>query len=106
MAPVPSRSMDAMTASATAMPGVRSRSMRTPPGSMAMRDACRYSSRRCAIVPATAPTARAAARAPATLLRHELRTVVVGRIAVDRVDVIDAALRRVFDHQRRALDAE
>ncbi len=43
----------------------------------------------------------------ATLLAGELRTVIVGRIAVDRVDVIDAALlRHVFDHQRGTLDAE
>jgi hypothetical protein len=34
-------------------------------------------------------------------LAHELRAVVVGRIAVDRVEVIDGAQRRVFDHQRR-----
>ena len=39
-------------------------------------------------------------------LLHETRAVVVGRIAIDRVDVIDAALRRVLDDQRRPLDAE
>src|SRR6187549_2143669 len=99
--------MDAMTASATAMPGVRSRSMRTRSGSIAIRAACRYSSRRCAAGPAPAPMTIAAARAVATtLLRDQLRTVVVGRVPIDRVDVIDAALRRVLDHQRRALDAE
>ena len=46
--------------------------------------------------------ATSAARLPA----RKLRSVVVGRIAIDRVDVIDAALRRVLDHERRPLDAE
>ena len=40
------------------------------------------------------------------VLRRELRTVVVGRIAIDGVDVIDAALRRVLDDERRALHPE
>ena len=34
------------------------------------------------------------------------RTVVVRRIAIDGVDVVDAALRRVLDDERRSLDAE
>src|SRR4051812_687763 len=104
--PSRSRSTSISPASAMLMPGVRSSSIRTRPGSIARRAACRYSSRRCADVAVPAASAASSARAARRLLR-ELRTVVVGRVAVDGVDVIDAAaLRRVLDHQRRALDAE
>src|SRR5438128_9729285 len=99
--------MSAMIASAKAMPGVRSSSIRTAPGSMPSRAACRYSSSRCADTPAMATDAivRASTQA-APLLPRELRTVIVGRIAINGVDVVDAALRRVLDHERRALDPE
>src|SRR5688500_7989561 len=86
------------------MPGVRSSSIPMRSGSMATRAACRYSSPRCADAAPLASSTKAAA--PSQLLRRELRTVVVGRIAVDGVDVVDAALRRVLDDQRRSLHAE
>ena len=36
----------------------------------------------------------------------QLRAVIVGRVAVDRVDVIEVALlRRILDDERRSLDA-
>src|SRR5262249_53227609 len=98
-----------MIASATAIPGVRSSWTMTRVGAIAIRTACRYSSRRCAEMSAVAAmiamTAIAAMR-PALPARI-LRSVIVGRIAIDGVNVIDAALlRRVFDHQRRALNPE
>src|SRR6185503_6400951 len=87
------------------MPGVMSSSTPTRAGSTVSRAACRYSSRRCA--ERTAPAASARTRTSAARLPvRNLRSVVVAGIAVDRVDVIDAALRRVLDHQRRSLDAE
>src|SRR4029077_4999077 len=42
----------------------------------------------------------------ARLLARELCAIVVGRIAVDGMNMLDAALRCVFDDQRRSLDAE
>src|SRR5262245_27002172 len=97
--------MSASTRSATAMPGVRSSSIRTPSGSMATRAACRYSSRRWADVGAAVVTATTSAMTARRLFR-ELRTVVVGRITVDRVNVIDVPLRRVLDHERRPMHPE
>src|SRR6188768_3684311 len=88
---------------ATETPGVRSSSIRTRSGSMPMRDAWRYSSSRCADKGVTAAAASAAAT---HLPASKLRAVVIGWIAVDRVDVIEAALRCVLDHQRRPLDPE
>src|SRR5262245_8180668 len=75
---------------------------------MSTRAAWRYSSFRWAESPAAAPTRHSAsADAAKRLLAHELRAIVVGGIAVDGVDVIDAALlRRVFDHERRSLHAK
>src|SRR5262245_63432465 len=105
MAAFRSTSTSARTAVATAMPGVRSSSISTRPGSIATRAACKYSSRRCADAD-TAASATAASVAAATTLFRKLRTVVVGRVAIDRVDVIDAALRRVLDDERRSLHAE
>ncbi len=105
--PVALRSMSAMIDSARAIPGVRSSSSCTRPGSMASRAAWRYSSRRCADTSA-APTiavVRASTQA-ARLLPRELRTVVVGRIAINGMDVVDAALRRVLDHEGWPLNAE
>src|SRR5262245_29965002 len=72
---------------------------------MSIRAACRYSSRRCAESGAAATASRSPIRAEALLLR-ELRAIVVGGIAIDRVNVIDAALRRVFDHDGWPLDPE
>src|SRR4051794_23594461 len=101
--------MPARTSAATAIPAVRSSSMRARPGSSAIRAACRYSSRRCAdrstLVPATIAAARPTTPT-ATLLRRKLGPVVVGRVAIDGVNVVDAALRGIFDHQRRSLDAK
>src|SRR5215471_4317432 len=92
---------------ATETPGVKSSSIRMRSGSILMRAAWRYSSSRCADSGATVMTSRARALLHnAPLLRDKLRTVVVRRIAVDRVDVIQAALRRVLDHQRRPLNPE
>src|SRR5436190_6526041 len=99
--------MSETTADATAMPGVRSSSTPTRPGSTSRRAACRYSSARWADtnVPPTAATH--AVIASATVLpARKLRSVIVGRVAIDRVDVLDAALRRVLDHQRRPLNPE
>src|SRR6185436_14890509 len=99
--------MSARIASARAMPGVMSSSTWTRPGAMASRAAWRYSSARCADTPA--PPAMAivsATMAAARLLARDLRTVVVGRIAIDGVDVVDAVLRRVLDDERRPLDSE
>src|SRR6266851_6612968 len=62
---------------------------------------------RCAETWASPTTARASTSRPAArLLPRELRTIIVGRIAIDSVDVVDAALRRVLDHEGRPLDAE
>src|SRR5438093_13770657 len=92
---------------ATALPGVRSSSTCTRSGSIAIRAACRYSSRRCADT--ADPKAIAIAitiRNAVGLLAREFRTIVVGRVAIDGVDVIDAVLRRVLDDERRSLNAE
>jgi hypothetical protein len=60
--------------------------------------AWRYSSRRCADTPATPTIAIVRARTPAVrVLPREPRTVIVGWIAVDGMDVVDAAVRRVED---------
>src|SRR5207247_990112 len=86
---------------------VRSSSIWTRAGSIATRAACRYSSSRCAEGRATAPTTSVSVKITRMLFRGELRTVVVRGIAIDGVDVIDAALLGcVFDHQRRSLDTE
>src|SRR5438874_1915777 len=99
--------MSARIVSASAIPGVRSSSSCTPRGSMAIRAACRYSSRRCADTSAMTIVAIVSASTPAVrLLPRKLRTVVVGRIAIDRMDVIDAALRRVLDDESWSLDPE
>src|SRR5262245_50890850 len=73
---------------------------------MAMRAAWRYSSIRCADGTAVATTSVAIEHAAAALPGRDFRTVVVGGVAVDRVDVIDVPLRRVLDDQRRSLNAE
>ena len=103
----PSASISRITALATARPGVRLSSRCTPVASIARRAAWRYSSIRCADTSVLAAGSHAA-RSPsrAALPARKLRSVVVGRVAIDRVDVIDAALRRVFDHDGRALHAE
>src|SRR5262245_63879414 len=90
------------------MPGVRSSSSCTRSGSMARRAAWRYSSYRCADTAAPVPATIAAAISSAvTLLAREPGAIVVGRIAINGVDVIDAALLRcVLDDQGRSLDAE
>src|SRR3954468_23175713 len=107
IAPSRSTSIPSRTLSATAMPGVRSISSSTRPGSIARRAACRYSSRRCADVTAPAISSATTVSPPPVLLRRELRTVVVRGIAVDGVDVVDAALlRRILDDERRPLDPE
>src|SRR5262245_7872002 len=73
---------------------------------MARRAACRYSSSRCADVQLPDIRTSSSVSVPMTLLR-EFRTVVVRRIAIDRMNVIDAALLwSVFDDESRALDAE
>src|SRR5580765_5348310 len=93
--------------SATATPGVRSSSTCTRSGWIAMRAVCRYSSRRCADTPALrAIEVAAPIRSAVPLLARELGAIVVGRVAINRMDVIDAVLRRVFDDQRRPLNAE
>src|SRR5262245_14068298 len=95
-----------MTRSATAMPGVRSSSSSTRPGSIAIRAAWRYSSFRCALAVAVAAAARSNARTTPRLLAGDLRAIVVRRIPIDRVNVVDVALRCVLDDDRRSLDAE
>src|SRR3954471_7811267 len=81
--------------------------MSTRPPSIAMRAACRNSSRRCAETTTLASTiAISADGISAALLARKLCSVIVRRVAVNRVYVIDAALRRIFDHQRRPLHAE
>src|SRR5262245_54453156 len=98
--------MSDSTTSATAIPAVRSNASSTRSGSMARRAACRYSSRRCADVQLPDIRTSSSVSAPMDLLR-EFRTVVVRRIAIDRMNVIDAALLwGVFDDERRALDTE
>src|SRR4026207_343256 len=99
--------MSSITASAIAIPGVRSSCSCTRFGPIPIRAACRYSSRRCAdtLVPAATDATPASTRT-ARLLARKLRSVVVGRIAIDGVNGTDAALRRVVDHQRRALHPE
>src|SRR6185503_10147247 len=99
--------MSRITASATAIPGVKLSSSRTPVESIARRAAWRYSSSRCADT-SVPKVGSHAARSPsrAALPARKLRSVVVGRIAIDGVYVPDAALRRVLDHDRRALHAE
>src|SRR5437762_10037176 len=71
-----------------------------------MRAVCRYSSRRCADSPVPAITAAVDASTSAALAPRKLCPVVVSRLAIDRVNVIDTVLRRVFDDERRSLDAE
>src|SRR5207253_11240397 len=99
--------MSAMIVSATAMPAVRSSSSATRSGSTASRAACRYSSVRCADSVVQTMTAANITKTMAAmpLPAHELRTVVIGRIAIDGMDVIDAAQWRVLDDQGRALDS-
>src|SRR5262245_3063980 len=73
---------------------------------MPSRAACRYSSIRWADGTAPAAIAKSSVSRATDLLR-ELRTVFVRRVAIDRVDVIDAAaLRRVLDHDGGSLDPE
>src|SRR2546425_9092732 len=99
--------MSAMIASATAMPGVRSSSICTAAGSMASRAAWRYSSRRCADTSTLTTMAIVSpSRYAARLLARELRTVVIGRIAIDGMNVVHAVLRRVLDDEGWPLDPE
>src|SRR2546428_1433956 len=99
--------MSAMVGSATAMPGVRSSSSSTRSGSTASRAACRSSSVRCAeTVVQAMTTANITTTMAAVLAAHELRAIVIGRITIDGMDVIDAALRRVLDDQGGPLDPE
>src|SRR5260221_4512346 len=103
--------MSSIIASATAIPGVIASSSSVRRRSMSRRAACRYSSSRWAdgpgpTIPAIVTIVRAIASAMRLLVR-EFRTVVVGRISIDGVDVIGAALlRRIFDDEGRPLDPE
>src|SRR5215203_6853831 len=70
---------------------------------MPIRAACNSSSWRCADALAVA---RVSAMSTSALLARELGAIIVGGIAVYRVNMIDAALRRVLNDQRGSLDAE
>src|SRR5262245_10571660 len=99
--------MSAITPPATSIPGVRSSSISTCSGATAIRAACSNSSRRWAdsTLPRASSNAHATINVPLQLARNP-GSVVVGRISIDRVDVIHVALRRIFDHESRALHAE
>src|SRR6267142_143059 len=72
-----------------------------------MRAACRHSSNRCVDTRVLATSVIANARTRVTvLLTRKACSVVVCGVPIDRMDVIDAPLRRVLDDERWSLDAE